>query len=255
MVVVNRHGTLAAVTPKQRQRWTERVAPMLATGESVLVVTRSRAPLTSRFALLKRVAIGVLPIRAVLVFTNARLFCFFIDGSPSVVSYGDIVDTQMSGFINRRLKLRYRNGAFESFPIDTEDRKSIATIGGLFVHDGPTATGGRQFLCPRCFRAILAGEYVCGGCGQTFKSPDEARRRVLALTGMGYFYVGEYTFGVMASWIELGWVWSLIVAILALGRPGRGSFDVLVYLVVIIAIEKAISTHHVLTKVATYLPE
>ena len=246
------------------ERFRKRVEPHLGADEQPVAAARGYQARSRAVDFISRWFTLPLLMRYVLVFTNRRLFAFptggdfLFGGATSIAWYGDIESAKLGGAFGRRLQLAYRDGSKDTFILtDRGERSAVAGIEPLFSSAGERGDGGRSFLCPRCGRSIPRGAFVCPGCGLEFKSPAEAKRRALLIPGGGYFYFREWFRGTLAALGEvliLWWMFAVIVEGLSQGFT-IVSYQALLYCAILLAIEKAFTTRHVLVLASAYVPD
>ena len=246
------------------ERFRKRVDPHLTEGEQIVTAARGYQAQSRVVNFLSRWFTYPLHMRYVLVFTNRRLFAFptgndyVFSGATSVAAYGDVQTAAFGGAFGRRLHLLYRDGSSDIFVLtEKSERDAIRAIPELVSSSAVRGEGGRRFLCPRCGRAIPRDTFVCPGCGFEFKSPAEAKRRALLIPGGGYFYFREWFRGIVAAAAELLILWWMFLVIVEGMERGFTivSYQALLYCAILLTIEKAFTTRHVLLLASAYVPE
>jgi hypothetical protein len=150
--------------------------------------------------------------RGLLVFTNQRLLYFITDGagrwkkSLRAANWGDIETAKASGWLNHTLRLKYRDGASETFwKLRGDDIRKIKVLLAALL---PASTGetssalGMVSLCPQCLTPLRAGVYRCGNCNAQFKDEAILVRRSRLFPWLGYAYIGYPGLAVLDFIIE-----------------------------------------------------
>jgi hypothetical protein len=95
------------------------------------------------------------------------------------------------------------------------DRKAIRARIEQHIQSGTSAlraaaSGGKQNLCPHCYRPVQGFPERCGACAGAFKSGARAGWLSLALPGLGDLYLGHRMLGVFEILGALC-VWALVL--------------------------------------------
>lgn len=251
---------------------------ILATDEAVLWISRceTHASVFEKFTL----GIYLYAVTAtVLVFTNRRILEFRVKPKAfggrtgwswrhmiRAVAWGDIAEAKAKGWLGKTLTLRYRNGRNEVFwrLKGLDKRKMRALLEALHPASvgETTPAQGMVSLCPQCLAALTKKIYQCAQCGQRFKDERTATVRSLLIPGGGYFYTGNVALGLLDAWFEA----ILILLIVALGVELAGlyvpppdeppaTWDMVVVLLVLLALEKTITILHSRKFVRDFIPQ
>jgi len=268
--VPQHRDALAALTDFQRDRqfrlirkFSELLRPALRAGEEVLFGSPASRPLSLVDIYYQGMLAGHYG-RYVLMFTTERLFVFptrgdfFPRASISFIEYGDLDRIEVSGFISKnKITLRTRRGMRERFKLHYEDigPRVAAEIPDRVRVGRPTERGERAFLCPKCHSIIGRESFECSRCGTRFKSRAEALRRSMLIPGGGYFYTGEYFYGIADAIVEATLLLYMLIVIVDVAANGLDAKGVaaLVGGTILIAFEKAMSVRHALAAVETYM--
>jgi hypothetical protein len=176
--------------------------------EKVLCITTCYSPVT----LLEKIGIGWLFIylkRSLLVFTDQRIL--HVPTTPSYkyrlcvaeIAYADCSSIRIKG---RSLVITYKkHGIIEKFfSLAGKEKKKVSQVlDTLSMAGGVSETGFRTHLCPRCAGVLPTPGRPCANCGLKFKSGFLAALLALVFPGGGYFYVRQYSLGVIAGLVEL----------------------------------------------------
>ncbi|MDP9262956.1 MAG: zinc ribbon domain-containing protein [Acidobacteriota bacterium] len=208
-------------------RLNEPLRRLLEPGEAVFYVCRAQAPLNS----LEQLVGGwyvLYQTRVVLVFTSRRMLHLLVNNRGDWrrglrdVRWGDVPNARVKGTLTRSLKLEYRNLSTETYtrlryrdgaklrvllpPLLEASRSELSPMQGMVPH------------CPDCFAILTPRAYLCPHCGLVFRDEKTLLRRTLLIPGGGYFYTGQWGFGVLSALYETWFAFVLIVTILiALG--------------------------------------
>jgi hypothetical protein len=199
----------------------------------------------------------------VVIFSTQRLFVlptgsdFLPRNAISVVELGDVNSMHLSGIVSKKLIVTYRSGRAEVFTMDFEDiAAQLPDVFGDSFSSLPRSDRGERFvLCPKCYAAIPAGEYRCGGCGAEFKTHAELRRRALLVPGGAYFYIGETFYGVLASLGESVILFYMFIVLLDMFANGgdRKSITALIGGAMLLSIEKWMAMRHANAAIDNYI--
>ena len=197
--------------------------------------------------------------RSLLVFTDRRIFHiptkpdYSYRYSIAQILYPDCDSIQMKG---NHLLVKYKDGKKEKFLyIAGKERKKIKTMLQEISFQGqPGYMSGRIHLCPGCTRELEEGKYICSGCFLKFKDKDTGRKISLIYPGGGYFYTRHPWLGISDAIVETIF---LILVILSLVDVVNGiensQFD-LVFFLILLAVEKAISIYHSNHYIKEFIP-
>jgi len=203
---------------------------VLGQDETVLYVARAQA-LPSK---LEEFFLGWLAYathRGILVFSNLRLIYLITSGggkwqrSIRSVSWGDIEEAKVKGWLRSALQIKYRNGTRETYwQLRGDDAKKIKVLLAALLPASSAETSpaqGMVHLCPDCFASLTAGVYQCPHCGLAFKDERTMVRRSLMFPGLGYYYAGHTGLAALDFLIEAFLLLELVVwALMALGLTG-----------------------------------
>jgi len=225
------------------------LAKFLEADEKIVFATTGCSPFTTLEQMTMGAAWLMAVKRAVLVFTNKRLFHipattkYEYRGSISQVLYQDCKRLQVksSGIV-----VEYHGGKKERFfPIPRGDREIIKRFQlQTGESDRPSARPERNHLCPSCTQLLPPGTVTCPSCGLEFKNKAKALTYSVLLPGGGYFYTNHVFLGIVDAIVESYLFLSTVLGLLAglLGAPGVLS-SVLV-LGLILVLEKLVTIFH-----------
>ncbi|OHB62807.1 MAG: hypothetical protein A2Y77_12335 [Planctomycetes bacterium RBG_13_62_9] len=175
--------------------------------ERIMMVTTGCSP----FSFFEQWTMGALWVqllkRAVLVFTNKRLFHIPVTsqlryrGSIAQVLYQDCKWLRIKG---SALVIEYHSGKKEKFlGIPWGDRAIIKRF-QLQAAEGeqPSALPRRNHLCPNCTYLLPQETLACPSCGLEFKNKSKSLVYSLLLPGGGYFYAGHHALGLLDALVE-----------------------------------------------------
>ncbi len=250
---------------KNRRKLLEKAAPLvgkvLEEGEEVLLIT----PICSPFSILELLTTGwiIQNVKAaVLVVTDRRLLHLPTTasrrprGSVAEVRYGDLATAKVSGWVNGKLVLEYREGGKETFTgIPMFSIKQLRSMVSARVGRGPaTANGGRRFLCPGCRRVLPREPGRCTACGMEFRSRKKALTRSILIPGGGYFYTGHPLMGVADAAVEAFLLLFVLVGggLALAGEPGM--VEGVALFAVVLVFEKLVTVYHANHYIKEFLP-
>jgi hypothetical protein len=196
---------------------------VFAQDETVLYVARAQA-LPSKFEEFVLGWLAYYTHRGVLVFSNTRLL-YLVTGSGgkwqrSIRSahWGDIEEAQVKGWLNRTLRIKYRNGTRETYwRLRWDDARKMEVLLAALLPASSSETSpaaGMVHLCPDCFASLTAGIYKCPRCGLAFKDERTMVRRSLMFPGLGYSYAGHGGLAFLDFLIEVIVLYELVVWLL-----------------------------------------
>ncbi|HEV8581004.1 MAG TPA: hypothetical protein VGX68_18215 [Thermoanaerobaculia bacterium] len=235
--------------------------PILETDEEILYAAESITP----FSVLEWLTTGWIITtvkRSLLVVTNHRLLHLPVKpnlrprGSVSEIRYGDASSLAVTGVLNKKLVVSYRDGRTEAFTIVRREpaAKLSALLPEISRSAAMSAEPGRHFLCPRCARRLQPAIEQCPACGQAFKNRRRAVFWSLIAPGGGYFYTGHPVLGLMDAGAETVLLIGLIFSIVS-GLGGEAdAWPVALIVGVVLAIEKLLTIFHASHYVAEFLP-
>ena len=235
------------------------VKPFLQADERVVCVTRAHSPMT----LLEQYLMGWVVFflkQCLLVFTNKRVLHI-----PTKIdySYRDSIaqilyaDCQSIGIRGRTLVVKYKNNRKEKFyHIASKERKKIKWFLKTVSLEGrQSAAGQRTHLCPRCAEELVKDRFTCPNCGLKFKSKTEARKISITYPGGGYFYTRHPILGIGDAFVELILMTLIITSLIDAIRGAEDSdFPAIIFLAIVLAIEKAITVHDSNKFINEYIP-
>jgi len=249
---------------------------VLQPDEVVLYIARGQAPVSG----LERFFMGWYAYYAtgvILVLTNRRLLHFLVtrDGSwrrsLRAVSWGDMAEAKVKGWLGTTLTLKYRDGRKEEYwGVRGQDGKVIRLVLSTALPPSggeATATQGTVSLCPGCFTALTPGIYQCGKCSLSFKDEKTMVRRSLLIPGGGYFYCRQWFLGIgdfIAGAVLLLWILGAVLAWMEeQSRPAQASGEpsdptrylvLVVFFVGIFVLERLFAIHHCRRFIREYIP-
>ena len=177
---------------------------LLREAEAVVYVARCQAPVGA----LDQLTFGWYIHRitaSVLVFTDRGILHFLtkgdgtLKGGPRQVLWGDIAEASVKGWLNRQVRLVYKNGTKENYwKLKRGDARKLEALLPQFVGvtGAMSAAGGVVQLCPACTATIPEKQYQCNQCGAVFKDERTMIRHSILLPGGGYFYTGHPFLGI-----------------------------------------------------------
>ena len=183
--------------------------------ETVLYITRATAPL-STVEQLTLGWYGYAMYGVVLVFTNRRLLRMRVRGKTfggwtwirgvMAVSWGDVAEAKVKGWLSPTLLLKYRNGKKERYwRLGFQAAKKLKLLLQALLPagaGGATAAQGMVSLCPDCCQTLQARVYECGQCRLPFKDEKTLLWRNYLLPGGGYLYTGWGVPGVLHAIVD-----------------------------------------------------
>ncbi len=247
--------TLKPLVPLLRQ--------FLEPEEGILLAIRGCSPLTT----LEMLGTGWVIYygkRCVLVVTNKRILHiptrinFLPKKSVAQVYYGDVARAKFRAFLGRVFTLKYKSGKEEKFyGLPPREFKKLKAVLGVFPKEAPISEAReRHHLCPKCMGPLPKETYACPACRLEFKSQRQAIRRSLLLPGGGYFYTGHPVLGVICALVETSLLFGIIVSLAEIlaGQPEAKEWVRVIFLAVLLALEKLLSIHHAKKYVEEYIP-
>lgn len=219
--------------------------PFLKRGEKLLLVTTCYSPLGS----LGQYLTGFLFIylkRSLLVFTNMRVF--HVPTTPNYKYRHSLAQIDYNGCSAINLKGGVLNVVFARFNkieffrnVRVGERRKLRALLETHIKTRglKEAMSGRNFLCPRCTRALVPGEYRCERCQLKFKSKVKAILMSVLVPGGGYLYARHYLLGLLCAAVE---IFLLVYFVFALLDAIQGLSASIPYAVVTGAIYLTIKT-------------
>lgn len=226
--------------------------------EKVILVTTGCSPMSS----FEQITAGWMVYqlkRAVFVFTDQRVFHvptkanFSYRSSIACFEYSDCQWIRIRG---RSLQVKYQSGKRESF--NNIHRRELSKLKQLFkqtlLPEPQEQSFDRGHLCPQCTAPLEHRVYACGHCGQLFKNRRQAQKLSILIPGGGYFYIGQWGFGILDAIAELFLMFQVLgFTLLAVAGQTRLLSGVL-WVGSILILEKLISICHVNRFIDEYIP-
>jgi hypothetical protein len=271
VLFTNEKGEDKRGTQKRSEKALQKLGPalqgVLLPGETVLFVARALSPLTVLEQLTAAWWTALLAASAV-VLTNKRLLFFPVkrDGSwrESVRSlqWGDLEEVKPKGLLIRNVTFTSKNGTKTTYThFRRADAKKIAAIAAALLPASSgemTATHGLVQLCPDCRNALTAGQYLCSGCGLTFKNEQAMIKRSIFLPGGGYFYTGHPWIAILPAIVE-GILLLELVLFLVAGFTSPQAVPNLIAAALVLgvfwALETSVTILHCRRYIREYIPE
>ena len=234
------------------------VKPFLKEGEQALLITTGCSPVSLAEQFLTGWIVFTLK-RSLFVFTNQRILHipttsnFAYRDSIAVIDYADCQSLRLKG---RHFVVEYAGGAKETFLYfgGRDAKKLKVLIPTLPLGHSPLARGKRVHLCPRCTKELEDGKFACPSCRLEFKNKEEARRISLIYPGGGYFYTRHPFLGISDAITEF--ILTILVIVTAVEAfRDRDAIGALVFLVVALAVEKALTVYHSNHFLAEFIPK
>jgi hypothetical protein len=228
--------------------------------EKILLVTTACSPFTTLEELTIGAAWVVAVKRALLVFTNKRLFhipatsSFKYRGSIAQILYEDCRRLHVK---RSALVAEYHNGRKERFLYIPGGDRGIIKRFGIEPNesDRPSENPQRNHLCPCCTQVLPTGVDECPSCGQEFKKKAEALRYSLLIPGGGYFYTGHPWMGAMDALVESYLLIATLGAFVSGLRGDPRAWPVAIVLAFFSALEKALTVYHSNSFLAEFIPK
>jgi hypothetical protein len=205
-----------------------------------------------------------------LFFTERRIIAFRVrkrkgrlswDRGIRTARWGDVQDTSLGRFLNRRLTLKFRNGKQEAYwRFASGDLKKAGLLVGILRPHGSgetTAAGGMAALCPACLATLSPGTYLCQSCGLRFKDEKTLVRRGIMIPGGASFYVGATGLGIVRAISESVLLLVLLVFLAgAIAEPENAAADSggALFVVGILALDKGMAILYSRQQVRDFLP-
>jgi tetratricopeptide (TPR) repeat protein len=241
-------------------KFTSFLRQLLERGEEILLAVKATSPMP----FLEQWTTGWVIYyikRCVLIFTNKRIIHFPTKSnfspkhSVSQIRYGDIEDLRLSGFLGRVLKIEYKSGKKETFYyIESREYKKLKTLQFQFTEGHqPSKAMERHFLCPKCITPLQKNIFSCPNCHLEFKNVKDAIRLSIIFPGGGYFYAGHPVLGIMDAITE-GILLIALIAKLLDAFKGLESWISVLFIAVLLFIEKLITIYHVKHYISEYIP-
>lgn len=265
----NHKGIYKKGIEKRQSNFTEKIqflSPFLWEDEEILLVTMGHSPM----GLMEQFVTGWVIFelkRCFLIFTNKRILhvplkarAFFLGSryryrdSISQILYADCESIKQRG---RTLTIKYRSGRKEKFyhvaPKEKKKVKSLMKTMPLVGVESPMLE--RTHLCPRCAALLETDEFTCPTCDLAFKSRQKARKLSMAWPGGGYFYTRHPLLGAGDAAAELLIAIGLIAAIMDAVYGMEGGLDSIIFLGVVLTVEKMGTIYHANHFVKEFIPE
>jgi hypothetical protein len=227
--------------------------------EQIMFITKACSPFTFLEQMTMGLVMLVMVKRALLVFTNKRLFHipttpeYKYRASVAQILYQDCKQMFVKG---SKLTFVYQDGKKENFFfIPGADRAKIKRMNISSPGSGsPSALPQRTHLCPGCTQELNTGVYSCPSCGLKFKDKAKAKKYSLLLPGGGYFYSRHWVMGFFDFLVE-----SYLIVLNGIFLLGFLFGEVtilppLIFLAVILGVEKLITIYHTSRFIDEYLP-
>ena len=190
-----------------------KVAPVLAgvlqAGETVQFVTRGSVNLWWEMVcmgvwaqVINGTAIVCTNLRLLLIHTHRDMPKSYINQIPRAA-----VKKVTSGLGSMTVKLGSGTIAFAAVP--GADKKILAQR----IPVNPRASGGKEFLCPKCYAVYKTHITQCRQCWVAFKSPAVAARRSALLPGLGDYYLGHRGLALLEMFGSLT-VWLVVLVLM-----------------------------------------
>lgn len=198
--------------------------------------------------------------RCLLVFTNKRVLHiptninYSYRDSVAQILYADCQSIAVKG---KTFVVNYRNNKKEKFyHIAAKEKRKIKLLLKTVLLQGQTSVAQtRTHLCPRCTEELAKDEYTCSSCNLMFKDKVEAKKISIVYPGGGYFYTRHPVLGISDALVEITLMASIITSLIdAMRHTENSDFSIVVSLVIILAIEKAVTVHDSNKFINEYIP-
>ena len=233
--------------------------PFLWEDEKIVCVTTGCSPMSILEQWLMGLWIFYIK-RCLLVFTNERILHiptkvdYSYRNSLAQIVYADCQSVAVKG---STLLVKYANNTKERYYyIGSKERKKIKSFLGEmpFQAMGDT-TQTRTHLCPRCTGELVEDVYTCPHCNLEFKSNSEARKISIIYPGGGYFYTRHPLLGLSDACVEVTLTAVILTSLInAIGGAENGDFTSVVFLAIVLAIEKAVTVYDSNKFIREYIP-
>jgi hypothetical protein len=262
MLFADKKGMPSARVEKRRMKQLQKLGflgKFLDTDERIIMVTTACSPFTA-FEQLTMGAVVVYLKRALLVFTNKRLF--HIPSTPSLQYRGSIAqvlyqDCKCLRVKGSALRIEYHRGRKERFLYISRSDRAIIKQFQLQAAAGeqPSARPQRNHLCPHCTHLLPPDTFVCPSCGLEFKNKSKSLLYSVLLPGGGYFYTGHHCMGLLDA-IGETYLTVLFAGSLVIGLAGNPeALSVAIGVGVVLAIEKLFTVSHSRGFVNEFIPK
>ena len=231
----------------------------LDSDEQIMFITKACSPFTFVEQMTMGPVMLVMVKRALLVFTNKRLFHipttpeYKYRASVAQIHYQDCKQMFVKG---SKLTFIYQDGKKENFFfIPGADRAKLKRMNISSPELGPpSALPRRRHLCPGCTNELNQNVYSCPSCGLEFKDKATAKKYSLLLPGGGYFYSRHWVMGILDFLVE-----SYLIVLNGIFLLGFVLGEVtllppLIFLAAILSVEKLITIYHTNHFIDEYLP-
>lgn len=261
------------------QKLQSQLHKILKPDEQVCYIARAMAPV----GVIEQLTFGWYIYRvsgAVLVLTTRRMLHFRIkpkglnnwewDRGVRSIMWGDVASAKVSGLFTKVLELKYHNGKKEKYwNIKGADGKKIQLLLDAVVPANmgqATSAQGPEALCPMCACGLMPAVYRCPQCNQMFKDESTMLKRALIIPGGGYFYTGQWFFGVGdfigEAILILLVIGALLVGLTTMGQAAQSPDDLVGssalilagFYALILVVEKAVTIHHCRKFIRSYIP-
>jgi hypothetical protein len=233
------------------------IRPFLHENETILCVSTGCSPASFIEQLLTGWIIYYLK-RSLFIFTNERVFHiptkhdFSYRNSIAQILYADCQSIAVKG---RNLVAEYKNGKKEKFFYLAENKKIKTLLQQMPLAGQTSPTLERTHLCPRCTNTLITDQYICPTCSLDFKNKEQTRRISIIYPGGGYFYTGHPLLGVGDALTETYLTVLVITASIVAISGVAENIPVVVFLGVILALEKVLTVYHSNHFIKEYIPK
>ena len=217
------------------EKWRDVLPPLLEPNETIFYIVKNcQAPVTP----LEQFFLGVYAYSVsatTLVLTNLRIIHLGVTGRGKwrrilkSVRWGDLSDAKLKGWIGRVLDLKYANGEKDRYwRMQGKDGKKVKAILAAAIPAScaeASAAQGIVSMCPDCRGVLVPKNYLCHGCGLTFKDEKTLLKRTILIPGGGYLYAGFTVLGILSLFFEgLFLIEVFLYVLMAMGvmQPARG---------------------------------
>lgn len=252
---------------KALQKLVPALQRVLLPTETVLYIAQARSPLTVLEQLTAAWWTALLAASAIVI-TNKRILFFPVkrDGSwresVRALQWGDLEEVKPKGLLVRNVTFKSKNGTKATYtnfrPADAKKIAAVATALLPAASGESTSTHDWVQLCPGCRNILTMGQYICSGCGLTFKNETSMVRRSVFLPGGGYFYTGHPLIAMLPAVVEGLLVLEILMFLFAgLASPKAmpNILSGLLLLGLFWAFETAVTILHCRRYVREYIPD
>ena len=233
------------------------IKPFLHDSETILCISTGCSPASLIEQFLTGWIIYYLK-RSLFIFTNERIFHiptnknFSYKNSIAQILYFDCQSIAIKG---RNLTTTYKNGIKEKFFYLSENKKIKKLLQEMPMEGQPSPTMERTHLCPRCTNPLIKERYTCPSCSLEFKDKEQTRRISIIYPGGGYFYTGHPFLGIGDALTETYLTFLVIISLIASLSGTAGGFTSVVFVGIILAIEKVMTVYHSNHFIKEYIPK